>query len=134
MALLSKDQLDYFDEFGFLPLSNVFNPDEVTDPVIEEYKSVLNSLAEKLFEEGKISSKFENLSFAKKLTKIMQETGESHAGFFDFSLPAPSAVTMDYSGWFGPAVFCIDFSTTVFLSVSTSVVKVGDWQGKEEKW
>ena len=49
MALLSKDQLDYFDEFGFLPLSNVFNPDEVTDPVIEEYKSVLNSLAEKLF-------------------------------------------------------------------------------------
>ena len=51
MGLLNKDQLDYFDEFGFLPLSNVFNPDEVTDPVLEEYKSVLNSLAEKLFEE-----------------------------------------------------------------------------------
>ena len=121
MGLLNKDQLDYFDEFGFLPLSNVFDPDEVTDPVVEEYKSVLNSLAEKLFEEGKISSKFENLSFAKKLTKIMQETGESHAGFFDFSLPAPSAVTMDYSGWFGPAVFNA-FVNEQILDVVESII------------
>ena len=87
MGKLNKEQLNYFEEFGFLPVNNVFNPDEVTDPIIGEYQGVLDNLAEELFEKGKISSKFEELPFGKKLTKIMQETHENHAGYFDFSLP-----------------------------------------------
>ena len=74
MALLTQKQLDYFEEFGFLPVKNVFDPDKVTDPIIEEYLGVLDNLAEELFEEGKISSKFEELPFGKRLTKIKQET------------------------------------------------------------
>ena len=46
MALLSKDYLDYFDEFGFLPLSNVFNPDEVTDSVIGQKSNLVLPMME----------------------------------------------------------------------------------------
>ena len=104
MASLTQDQLSYFEEFGFLPVENVFNPEEVTDPVIEEYHTVLDSLAEELFKEGKISSKFQELTFGKRLTRIMQETEDTNAQYFDFSLPF-AGVTKDTPCWFGPAVF-----------------------------
>ena len=104
MASLTQDQLSYFEEFGFLPVENVFNPEEVTDPVIEEYHTVLDSLAEELFKEGKISSKFQELPFGKRLTRIMQETEDTNAQYFDFSLPF-AGVTKDTPCWFGPAVF-----------------------------
>ena len=105
MSLLNKEQLDYFEEFGFLPLENVFDPVKVLDPIIQEYHGVLDDLIDDLYEEGRISSKFENSSFAEKLTKVMQETGESHASYFDFSLPSPAAITLESKGWFGPSVF-----------------------------
>ena len=105
MGLLNKDQLAYFDEFGFLPLENVFDPVTVLDPIIEEYHGVLDNLVDDLYQEERISSKFENSSFAEKLTKVMQETGESHALYFDFSLPSPAAITLESKGWFGPSVF-----------------------------
>lgn len=104
MASLTQDQLSYFEEFGFLPVENVFNPEEVTDPVIEEYHTVLDSLAEELFKEDKISSKFQELPFGKRLTRIMQETEDTNAQYFDFSLPF-AGVTKDTPCWFGPAVF-----------------------------
>ena len=104
MASLTQDQLSYFEEFGFLPVEDVFNPEEVTDPVIEEYYGVLDSLAEELFNEGKISSKFQELPFGKRLTRIMQETEDTNAQYFDFSLPF-AGVTKDTPCWFGPAVF-----------------------------
>ena len=104
MASLTQDQLSYFEEFGFLPVENVFNPEEVTDPVIEEYHTVMDSLAEELFKEGKISSKFQELPFGKRLTRIMQETEDTNAQYFDFSLPF-AGVTKDTPCWFGPAVF-----------------------------
>ena len=54
--------MDYFEEFGFLPLENVFDPVKVLDPIIQEYHGVLDDLVDDLYEEGKISSKFENLT------------------------------------------------------------------------
>ena len=104
MAILNQDQLDYFEEFGFLPVKDAFDPDEVTDPIIEEYHGVMDRLAEELFEDGRISSKFEDLPFGKRLTVIMQETKETHAGYFDFSLPF-AGVSENTPCWFGPAVF-----------------------------
>ena len=61
MTLLNKEQLNYFEEFGFLPLENVFDPVKVLDPIIQEYHGVLDNLIDDLYEEGRISSKFENL-------------------------------------------------------------------------
>ena len=90
MGSLSKKQLDHFEEFGFLVVDNVLDPENVIDPVIEEYRMVLENLSEKLYKEGSISSKYDELEFGDRVTKIYSESGEVHNQFFDFSLPQGS--------------------------------------------
>ena len=43
VALLTKEQLAYFEEFGFLPLSDILDPGEILDPIIREYHIVLDN-------------------------------------------------------------------------------------------
>ena len=104
MASLTKDQLNHFKEFGFLKIENLIDPENIIDPIIDEYHTVLDNLAEKLFEEGKISSKYEDLEFGERVTKIYAESGEVYNQFFDFSLPQ-SGIKEDTPFWAGPAVF-----------------------------
>ena len=104
MALLTKEQLAYFEEFGFLPLSDILDPGEILDPIIREYHIVLDNLCHDLFDQGRISSTFDGLAFGKRITKVMQETGEVHAQYFDFTLPFQD-VHEDTPMWFGEAVF-----------------------------
>ena len=70
MATLTKEQLDHFKEFGFLKVENVIDPEKIIDPIIDEYHQVLSNLADILFEEGKITSKYEDLPFGERVTKI----------------------------------------------------------------
>ena len=104
MASLSQKQLHHFEEFGFLVVDNVLDPENVIDPVIEEYRMVLENLSEKLYKEGSISSKYDELEFGDRVTKIYSESGEVHNQFFDFSLPQGS-IKSDTPFWAGPAVF-----------------------------
>ena len=104
MPKLNTKQIDYFEEFGFLPLKDVFNPEKILDPIVREYHSVLDDLCSDLFKENKLSSKYEQLNFGDRVTKVMQETGEVHAQYFDFSLPF-QGVKKDTPMWFGESVF-----------------------------
>jgi hypothetical protein len=104
MPKLTEKQLDYFDEFGFLPLKNIFDPKKILDPIIDEYHSVLDNLCSELVKENRLSSSYEKLNFGERITKVMQETGEVHAQYFDFSLPF-QGVQKDTPMWFGEAVF-----------------------------
>ena len=60
MGTLNQKQLDHFEEFGFLKIDNILDPERVIDPIIEEYKIVLDNLAEKLYSENSITSKWKN--------------------------------------------------------------------------
>ena len=42
MGTLNQKQLDHFEEFGFLKIDNILDPESVIDPIIEEYKIVLD--------------------------------------------------------------------------------------------
>ena len=44
-------------------------------PVMAEYADVLDGIANELYAEGAISSKYENLPFAARLTEICAESG-----------------------------------------------------------
>ena len=55
MPKLNTKQIDYFEEFGFLPLKDVFNPEKILDPIVREYHSVLDDLCSDLFKENKLS-------------------------------------------------------------------------------
>ena len=104
MPNLTKEQLNHFKEFGFLKVENLIDPEKIIDPIIDEYHTVLNNLAEKLFDEGKISSKYEDLDFGERVTRIYAESGEVYNQFFDFSLPQ-TGIKEDTPFWAGPAVF-----------------------------
>ena len=104
MAHLGEDQVSQFKDQGYLLIKGVFNPENDLDPIIEEYKGVLDNLAQELYQRGDISSTYEDLPFGERLTKVYSESGKVHGQYFDFSLPQRD-VKEDTPMWVGPAVF-----------------------------
>lgn len=104
MAKLTAEQVQQFEEQGYLVVEGLFDPEEDLDPIIEEYKGVLNQLAEDLYAAGQIRSTYADLPFGDRLIRIYQESGKVHAQYFDFSLPQ-GGVQHDTPMWVGPAVF-----------------------------
>lgn len=104
MAVATSSVAKTFHEQGFVKVEGVLDPETVLDPVIEEYKEVLDSLVSELYEAGEIESEYKGLDFDERILKVYQETGRQHAQYFDFSLPFQD-VKEDTPCWFGPAVF-----------------------------
>jgi len=104
MAFLTEDQIDFFNEQGYLLVEGVLDPASDLDPAIEEYHRVLDNLALSLYERGEIASLHDDLPFSQRLVQIYQESNKVHDQYFDFSLPK-TAVTLDTPLWVGPAVF-----------------------------
>ena len=104
MSSMTKEQLEHFEHFGFVAVEGVLDPESVIDPVIDEYAGVLDSLADELYADGKISSKYEDLEFGDRVTQIYADSGEVHNKYFDFTLSVAN-VTHDTPFWVGPAVF-----------------------------
>ncbi len=104
MAHLTQAQVAHFEEQGYLVVSDLFDPEQDLDPVIEEYGAVLNRLAQDLYDKGELSSTYDGLPFGDRLTKIYAESGKVHAQYFDFSLPQKN-VQADTPMWVGPQVF-----------------------------
>ena len=104
MAHLTQAQVAYFEQQGYLVVEDLFDPEQDLDPVIEEYGSVLDRLAQDLYDKDEISETYEDLPFGDKLTRIYAESGKVHAQYFDFSLPQKN-VQPDTPMWVGPQVF-----------------------------
>jgi phytanoyl-CoA hydroxylase len=104
MAFLTAEQVAQFEEDGYLIVEDLFDPVADLDPIIEEYKGVLDRLADELHERGEIQSTYAELPFGERLIQIYKESGKVHAQYFDFSLPQAN-VQEDTPMWVGPAVF-----------------------------
>jgi phytanoyl-CoA hydroxylase len=104
MGFLTAEQVAQFEEDGYLIVEDLFDPVADLDPIIEEYKGVLDRLADELHEQGEIESTYAGLPFGERLIQIYKESGKVHAQYFDFSLPQAN-VQEDTPMWVGPAVF-----------------------------
>jgi len=104
MASLTEAQVAQFEEEGYLLVEGLLDPAEDLDPVIEEYKGVLDNLAQELYDRGEITSRYEDVPFGERLIQIYIESQKVHAQYFDFSLPQGN-VKEDTPLWVGPAVF-----------------------------
>lgn len=120
MPALTNQQLDFFSENGYLPIENLLDPKTVIDPIIDEYATVLDRLAEWLFDQGKIASRYQDLPFGERVTRIYEESSEVHNQFFDFSLPQ-NGIKPDTPFWAGPAVFRA-LTNPNLLDVAESIV------------
>src|ERR1051326_5338624 len=104
MPYLSDEQLEQFYGRGYLVLDNVIDVDTYIAPLIAEYAEALEQLVDELYAAGQLSSRYEDLPFGRRLSRVCAETGRVHAGYFDFSLPFAD-VKADTPCHFGPAVF-----------------------------
>ena len=73
-AIDKQAVLDEFDEQGFVVLEGVLDPAEDIKPVVDEYEDLLDRLSRDWYQEGKLSSTFEDLPFGKRLTEVARET------------------------------------------------------------
>ena len=104
MPALTREQIEHFEDQGYVVVDDVIDPEKTLDPVIEEYGEVLDRLADELHERGEIPSRYEDLEFGDRYIRICIETGTVHSQYFDFSLPFRN-VKPDTPFWAGPAVF-----------------------------
>ena len=104
MPFLNDEQLQHFEEEGYLLLRGMLDVDRVIQPIIDEYHGVLDTLARALYATGQIESTYADLPFGQRLTQIIIDSGQIHAQYFDFSLPQ-TGVAPDTPFWAGPAVF-----------------------------
>ena len=104
MPTLTAEQLDHFETFGFLAVDEVFDHEEVINPVMDEYAEVLDTLANELHAQGVIAGAHADLPFAERVCQVYVESQKVHAQYFDFSLPQ-KGIKSDTPFWAGPAVF-----------------------------
>ena len=103
MSALSQEQLQHFEEEGFLIVEDLM-PTQLLNELITEYGGVLDNLAGELYAAGELSSTYDDLPFGERVTAVYKDSGRTHAQYFDFSLPGTATQT-DTPFWTGPAVF-----------------------------
>ena len=101
---LSRAQQDHFELEGYVIVRGAIDPDRWIAPILREYESVLDRVAEQLLVAGQIPSLFDDLPFGERFVEICAESNETNAQFFDFSLPQ-TGIRYDTPMWHGPAVF-----------------------------
>lgn len=104
MPALTREELDHFENEGYVVVKDVIDPVKTLDPVIAEYATVLDRLADELYAKGEIASRYAELDFGERYIQICIETEKVHSQYFDFSLPFQN-VQPDTPFWAGQAVF-----------------------------
>ena len=103
MGSLTAQQVEGFYKYGFLKVDSILDPEEYLDPIIDEYSGVLDRLADELYAEGEITSRYEDLPFGDRVTAIYADSGKQFSGYFDICLPF-MGVTEETPFWTGQAV------------------------------
>jgi phytanoyl-CoA hydroxylase len=101
---LARSQQDQFEREGYVIVRGAIDPDRWIAPILREYESVLDRVAEHLLVAGRITSLYDDLPFGERFVEICAESNETNAQFFDFSLPQAN-ISHDTPMWHGPAVF-----------------------------
>ena len=94
-----------FDEYGYVVVRGVLDPEEDLQPVIDEYNQVLDGLAKEWVATGELSSEYAHLPFDERLVAIVSETGDKVYDHFRIFFNPPSATTADSPLHVGPSMF-----------------------------
>ena len=77
MPFLTAEQMEHFEEEGYLLLRGMLDVDAVIQPIIDEYHGVLDNLARELYATGQIESTYDELPFGQRLTRIVIDSGQN---------------------------------------------------------
>lgn len=87
MSALTAAQVEQFHDEGYLVVDGLIDAATIIDPLVREYERVLDDLARSLHARGLVADTYADLAFGDRFTQICQETNETNAQHFDFSLP-----------------------------------------------
>ena len=96
--------LERFQEEGYLVVQGLLDPEEDLRPIREEYAALLDRLARRWYEEGRLSSAYEDLPFEPRLIKVSSETRGEYYSYIDISF-TQTDVSDQMPMHHGPAVF-----------------------------
>ena len=123
---LTKEQIDTFQEDGFLVVDSVLNDDDLA-PLEQEYASLLDDIADEMVEAGHIPDAFNTLPFGERYSTIIALYPALHYRF-NISLPlinGPVDPSM-YHVHSGPAVFGLQRNPKI-LDVVESILGPEIW-------
>jgi len=103
--MLTADQIDFFDENGYLIVENVLDRNKVIEPIKAEYAVVLDGLYADWYGQGRVTESPAGLSFHEKLLIAYQARCDWFQPM-DISLPGDQ-IHPDTPMHFGPAVFSL---------------------------
>jgi phytanoyl-CoA hydroxylase len=105
MTGLSPASVRHFQEEGYLVVDDLLDVALDIQPVVDEYTTLVDTLVRRWYTEGKLPSTYPDLSFWKRLLKILEsdQAAEIYA-YLDISLPQ-SGITADWPIHTGRAVF-----------------------------
>ena len=100
----TKADLEQFEQEGYFVGEGILDPDEDLQPVVDEYDELLDRLAREWHSDGRLSSTYEDLCFAERLSHVARETEGAYVNWLDISLPQKN-IAPDTPMHHGPAVF-----------------------------
>ena len=104
MVATTPTLMDQLDEQGFVVVERLLDYEEDIRPVIDEYSNLLGRIALRLYEDGTLSSSYEDLPFGDRLAVILWEAGRAAYQSLEISLPQRN-ITRETPIHNGPAVF-----------------------------
>ena len=88
-ALISNEQINFFEEEGYLLLEKVLD-DQDLQPVIDEISSEIDVRAKQLFKQGDLTDLFEKEGFETRLAKISQQSPKLAVSIWNGILHGPA--------------------------------------------
>jgi phytanoyl-CoA hydroxylase len=104
MLVESTGYIEQINELGFVVLRGLLDPARDLQPIIDEYKALLDKLVEQWMAEGKLQRSYSYLPFERRLTEVFRESHQPYHQHFDISLPQDT-ITENTPIHLGPAVF-----------------------------
>ena len=87
LMLLTAEQLDNFEQHGYVVARGLLDPESDLQPVIDEYADLLDQLISEWQLKGYLQHGFERLPFGQRLISAVTEAEQRYDDVFDISLP-----------------------------------------------
>ena len=93
MVLTQSSLTERYKEQGYVIVEGLIDADQDLEPIISEYKDLLDTLASQKYKDGIISSTYSTLPFGHKLAAILNEAGAEFYQNMEISLPQRGVLT-----------------------------------------
>jgi hypothetical protein len=83
MKSMNQAGVEEFDRNGFVVIEGILDPIEDIEPLVDEYSALLDGMIERGYAQGKLASRYQDLSLGRRASTVM---GEGLSLYPDFDI------------------------------------------------